>query len=210
MTHVWVKMHDVPIVAYFETGPSLISTKLRRPIMLDANTSNMIAESTKAYADKFMEVTRKKSKQSSKPKHIEGVRLTKPKPSSIYRPISRPAHGNGKASTSQLNTNKVSTDMLPDRIGKKLADEQELNLFSLKNSFDALSTEDNVFESNNDKGTKVEAPPKKTPMKTSIWLGRKVDSPKRNVAFSPETKVHYFDREDIKEVEHENAYSKKI
>ncbi|GJR61198.1 putative reverse transcriptase domain-containing protein [Tanacetum coccineum] len=120
------------------------------------------------------------SKQSSKPKHIEGVRLTKQKPSFIYRPINRPANGNGEASTSQLNTNK--------------------------NSFDAISKEDNVFESNNDNGTvtdefassiidndseeveevfvekdpsiepmvgvfddvrkKVEAPPKKTPRKT--------------------------------------------
>nr|GEX64002.1 zinc knuckle CX2CX4HX4C [Tanacetum cinerariifolium] len=29
--------------------------------------------------------------------------------------------------------------------------------------------------------------------KTSIWSGRKADSPKSNVVFSPETKVHYFD-----------------
>ncbi|GJT56924.1 hypothetical protein Tco_0991978 [Tanacetum coccineum] len=92
----------------------------------------------------------KKGKQLSKPKHIEGVRLTKPKPSFIYCPISRPANGNDEASTFQLNTNKVAFDMLPDRIGKK---EQELNLFSLKNSFDSLSKEDNVFEFNNDKGT---------------------------------------------------------
>ncbi|GJR57853.1 hypothetical protein Tco_1500015 [Tanacetum coccineum] len=50
---------------------------------------------------------------------------------------------------------------------------------------------------------KVEAPPTKTPKKTGICSGRK--SPKRNVAFSPEMKVHYFDREDIEEVEYENA-----
>nr|GEX44064.1 hypothetical protein [Tanacetum cinerariifolium] len=56
---------------------------------------------------------------------------------------------------------------------------------------------------------KVKAPPKKTLRKTGIWSGRKADSPKRNVVFSPEKKIHYFDREDIKEVEHENAYSKK-
>ncbi|GJW34389.1 hypothetical protein Tco_0054421 [Tanacetum coccineum] len=92
----------------------------------------------------------KKGKQLSKPKHIEEVRLTKPKPSFIYYPISRPANGNDEASTFQLNTNKVASDLLPDRIGKK---EQELNLFSLKNSFDSLSKEDNVFEFNNDKGT---------------------------------------------------------
>ncbi|GKC62745.1 hypothetical protein Tco_1095343, partial [Tanacetum coccineum] len=50
---------------------------------------------------------------------------------------------------------------------------------------------------------KVEAPPKKTPRKTGIRSGRKAESLKRNVVFSPETKVHYFDRDDIEEVEHE-------
>ncbi|GKC49810.1 hypothetical protein Tco_1072555 [Tanacetum coccineum] len=52
---------------------------------------------------------------------------------------------------------------------------------------------------------KVEASPKKTPRKTGIWSGRKAT----NIAFSPETNVHYFDRDDIEEMRHENAYSKK-
>ncbi|GJZ35572.1 hypothetical protein Tco_0581389 [Tanacetum coccineum] len=169
-----------------ENGLSLISTKLRRPIMLDAYISNMCvkswgrntyarafieavraAESTKAYDDGFVEVTRKKERK--------------------------------------WLMNKSSTFLL------------------LKNSFDALSKEDNVFKSDDDKGTvtselassiidsdieeveevfvekdlsiepmdgevddarkKVEAPPKKTPGKTGIWSGRKVNSPNRNVAF---------------------------
>ncbi|GJU91493.1 hypothetical protein Tco_1303916 [Tanacetum coccineum] len=124
---------------------------------------------------------------------------------------------------------------------------KKVDLLIGTNSFDALSKEDDVFESNNDKGTvtdelassildsnyeeveevfaekdlsiepmdgvfddarkKVEAPPKKTLRKTGIWSGRKADSPKRNIAFSPETKVHYFDREDIEEVEHENCWA---
>nr|GEY65131.1 hypothetical protein [Tanacetum cinerariifolium] len=63
---------------------------------------------------------------------------------------------------------------------------------------------------------KMEAPPKKTPRKTSIWLDRKADSPKRNVVFSFEAHVHYFDRDDmdlddmrhaVEEMEHRNAYS---
>nr|GFA23119.1 hypothetical protein [Tanacetum cinerariifolium] len=44
---------------------------------------------------------------------------------------------------------------------------------------------------------KVEAPPKKTPRETSIWSGRKASSPKRNVVFSSEMNVHYFDRDDM-------------
>ncbi|GJR37693.1 zinc knuckle CX2CX4HX4C containing protein [Tanacetum coccineum] len=38
---VWVKMFNVPIVAYSEIGLSLITSKLGRPIMLDAHTSSM-------------------------------------------------------------------------------------------------------------------------------------------------------------------------
>ncbi|GKE84757.1 hypothetical protein Tco_1558499, partial [Tanacetum coccineum] len=56
---------------------------------------------------------------------------------------------------------------------------------------------------------KVEAPPKKSPRKTGIWSGRKTNSPKINIAFSLEMKVDYFKRDDIEEVEHDNAYSKK-
>nr|GEV76748.1 hypothetical protein [Tanacetum cinerariifolium] len=49
----------------------------------------------------------------------------------------------------------------------------------------------------NDVWKKMEAHPKKTPRKTDIWSGRKTDSSKRNVAFSSEMKVHYFDRDDM-------------
>ncbi|GKA96079.1 sugar transport protein 13 [Tanacetum coccineum] len=41
---VWVKMHKVPIVAYYEDGLSLISTQVGKPIMLDAFTSEMCAD----------------------------------------------------------------------------------------------------------------------------------------------------------------------
>nr|GEU65978.1 hypothetical protein [Tanacetum cinerariifolium] len=54
------------------------------------------------------------------------------------------------------------------------------------------------------------------PRRLRIWPGRKADSPKRNVVFSPEAHIHYFDRDDMdfddmgqaaEEVEHRNAYS---
>ncbi|GJY05207.1 hypothetical protein Tco_0371147 [Tanacetum coccineum] len=44
---------------------------------------------------------------------------------------------------------------------------------------------------------KIEAPLKKTPRKTGIWSGRKADSPKWNLVYSPKTKVHYFDRDGM-------------
>ncbi|GJU29983.1 zinc knuckle CX2CX4HX4C containing protein [Tanacetum coccineum] len=42
---IWVKMFNVPIVAYSEIGLSLITSKLGRLIMLDAHTSNMCLNS---------------------------------------------------------------------------------------------------------------------------------------------------------------------
>ncbi|GJR19949.1 zinc knuckle CX2CX4HX4C containing protein, partial [Tanacetum coccineum] len=38
---VWVRIHNVPVVAFSKTGLSLITTQLGRPMMLDASTSNM-------------------------------------------------------------------------------------------------------------------------------------------------------------------------
>ncbi|GJX53989.1 reverse transcriptase domain-containing protein [Tanacetum coccineum] len=42
---VWVKMHNVPLLAYSDVGPSLIATQIGKPIMLDAFTSCMCVES---------------------------------------------------------------------------------------------------------------------------------------------------------------------
>ncbi|GJW58809.1 zinc knuckle CX2CX4HX4C containing protein [Tanacetum coccineum] len=160
MAPVWVKLYNVPIVAFSESGLSLITTKLDRLIMLDVYTSIMCLNSwghntyaqalievystsdlvdslilvipfqnasghslktihikyewkppccdtckifdhtdeccpkkpktitpTPVMDDGFMEVTRKwKGKHASKPRHIDGVRLTKPKPKYFYCP----------------------------------------------------------------------------------------------------------------------------
>ncbi|GJR38855.1 reverse transcriptase domain-containing protein [Tanacetum coccineum] len=42
---VWVKLHNVPILAYSDVGLSLIATKIGKPIMLDGFTSSMCVES---------------------------------------------------------------------------------------------------------------------------------------------------------------------
>nr|GEW54010.1 hypothetical protein [Tanacetum cinerariifolium] len=42
---VWVKMYNVPVLAYSEDGLSLIATQIGKPIMLDAFTSSMCVES---------------------------------------------------------------------------------------------------------------------------------------------------------------------
>ena len=38
---VWLKLHNVPLLAYSEDGLSLIATQVGKPIMLDAFTSSM-------------------------------------------------------------------------------------------------------------------------------------------------------------------------
>ncbi|GJT09612.1 JmjC domain-containing protein [Tanacetum coccineum] len=65
----------------------------------------------------------------------------------------------------------------------------------LSNAFSVLD-EDNekpMDDLVDDTRKKVGASPKKT----SILSGRKADSPKSNVVFSPETKVHCFDRDNM-------------
>ncbi|GJW04781.1 reverse transcriptase domain-containing protein [Tanacetum coccineum] len=42
---VWVKLYNVPVLAYSEDGLSLLATQIGKPIMLDAFTSSMCVES---------------------------------------------------------------------------------------------------------------------------------------------------------------------
>ncbi|GKB67384.1 zinc finger, RING/FYVE/PHD-type, acyl-CoA N-acyltransferase, Jas TPL-binding domain protein [Tanacetum coccineum] len=86
---------------------------------------------------------------------------------------------NGKASTSQPKENKEAAS--------------QSNVFSALEEDNGNPMDDLVDET----WKNVKVPLKKTPRKTGIWSGRKADSPKRNVVFSPEMKVHYFDRDDM-------------
>ncbi|GJS96767.1 zinc knuckle CX2CX4HX4C containing protein [Tanacetum coccineum] len=56
---IWVKIHEVPIVAYSEVGLSLISSQLGVPIMMDAYTSTMCQKSwgRASYARILIEVS---------------------------------------------------------------------------------------------------------------------------------------------------------
>ncbi|GKE86993.1 hypothetical protein Tco_1564468 [Tanacetum coccineum] len=56
----------------------------------------------------------------------------------------------GKASTSQPNEKKEPSAPHPNNKGKDVSDLQEINIFSLRNSFDALMEKDKFFEVNNE------------------------------------------------------------
>ncbi|GJY08342.1 hypothetical protein Tco_0375396 [Tanacetum coccineum] len=95
--------------------------------------------------DSFVEVTQKgKVKHASKLRHIDDIRLTKPKPNYFYRPVSKSANVHGKASTS-LPKERVHTNTQPaaKKVSSKSAD---INIISFKNSFDTLKDQDDMFE----------------------------------------------------------------
>ena len=56
---VWLKLYNVPIVAYTEVGLSLVTTQIGKPIMLDSYTSSMCEKSwgRNSYARALVEVS---------------------------------------------------------------------------------------------------------------------------------------------------------
>ncbi|GJZ98588.1 hypothetical protein Tco_0671041 [Tanacetum coccineum] len=190
--------------------------KLRRPIMLDAYTSTVCLKSWRrnTYAWDLIEVSSKMALMDSlvvvilfqngsghsmetidieyewqPPRcdkckifhHIDDqwpkkVKLTKPKPNYFYRVVSKLVNVNDEAFTSQPKGNK------------KAYSQPKSNVHNNGKPIDDLV---------DDARKKGVVPPKKTPRKTGIWSDRKANSPKRNVFFSPETKVHYFNRDDM-------------
>ncbi|GJZ41662.1 zinc knuckle CX2CX4HX4C containing protein [Tanacetum coccineum] len=113
---VWVKLHNVLIVA-FSVGLSLITTKLGRPIMLDAYTSTTCLNSwgRNTYARALIEMS-----------------------------IVPETNVSGEASTSQpKETVHKNTQPGAKKVSSKSDD---INIISFKNLFDALKDQDDMFE----------------------------------------------------------------
>ncbi|GKC46592.1 hypothetical protein Tco_1064314 [Tanacetum coccineum] len=240
-----VMLHDGFLFFKFSTkeGLSLITAKLGRPIMLDAYTSNMCLKSWghNNYARALIEVSSKHVLVDSLvvdeqcPKKVKVAAPTKVSDGGFVE-----ANVNGEFSTSQPKENEDPSAPQPNNKGKDVSDLQEINVVTLKNSFDSLMEKDKFCEANNETwkasndiesimdycdSEEVEivfVEDKGKPMNDLVDDARKKleafpkNSPKRNVVFSPETKIHYFDRDDMifydmgqatEEVEHENAYS---
>ncbi|GJT58841.1 hypothetical protein Tco_1002374 [Tanacetum coccineum] len=127
-----------------------------------------------------------------------------------WKPPSKPTIVNGEDSTSQPKEKKEPSAPQPNNKGKDVSDLQEINIVS--NDVGSI-----MNDSDSEKVKFLCVGDNQKPMddmvddahKKGDWLGKKTDSPKINIAFSPETKVYFFDRDDIDEVEHDNAYSKK-
>ncbi|GJZ03193.1 trichome birefringence-like protein 3 [Tanacetum coccineum] len=167
---VWVKMHKVPVVAYYEDGLSLIATQVGRPIMLDTFTSEKCADPwgrlgfaralIEVGADKELkqEVTmaihnedeqqvnkqekeveedgftsvshrRKKGKQhtNTNQKQSDGLKMNKPKVRVVWQKTNQIAH----------------------KLDKEASDMDDTNMVKLKNNFNVLQNQDNMFNENN-------------------------------------------------------------
>ncbi|GJU61511.1 zinc knuckle CX2CX4HX4C containing protein [Tanacetum coccineum] len=122
---------------------------------------------TKVSNDGFVEVTRKngKGKQHSHSRQIDGIRLTKPKPNYLYRPLNKPnnekgetshSHPNNKvdnpsSSTHSTGRNEVETNVNEEATGdknkgKNTFNVEEINMVPLKNSFDTLMEKDKILD----------------------------------------------------------------
>ncbi|GJX68174.1 hypothetical protein Tco_0303901, partial [Tanacetum coccineum] len=93
---VWVKMYNVPVLAYSEDGLSLLGTQIGKPIMLDAFTSSMCVESWGriSFARALIEIdaeeiekdsTAVKSRKKNKGANFTGIRMNKPKSTVMWQ-----------------------------------------------------------------------------------------------------------------------------
>ncbi|GKA63087.1 zinc knuckle CX2CX4HX4C containing protein [Tanacetum coccineum] len=169
---VWVKLHDVPIVAYLKTGLSLITTKIGRPIMLDAYTSNICINTwgNNTYARALIEVSaanalldslvmaipipnvktrKKKGKKDDGSQAFGGIRLSKPKTNVIWQQKKNEGSKGGSNDASSSGTT-IGGDKMPSPTCAK----PNLNT-SVSNPFDVLNT---VEEDANDHNPKVSKP----------------------------------------------------
>ncbi|GKA96868.1 zinc knuckle CX2CX4HX4C containing protein [Tanacetum coccineum] len=161
---VWVKIHNVPVVAFSETRLSLISTQLGRPIQLDACTSDMCLNpwGRNTYARVLVKLSSKsaivesivaaiplpKARESGSSKGVnkaasskqkEGFRFSKPKKNLIYRPVSKPT--NKKVDTSTKNANLPSTKEVANGVV-----EQPNVPLKLRSAFGKLMEENKVLD----------------------------------------------------------------
>ncbi|GJW14965.1 zinc knuckle CX2CX4HX4C containing protein [Tanacetum coccineum] len=185
---VWVKLHNVPMVAFTSDGFSIIATKLGNPIMLDSYTSFMCMKywGRGTFARSLIELD-------------ATCGLNDMLVVSVKWKINRGGNweSQDKSQGSEFNHSLPEQRMLKSAYKKKTTSTPVSNAFSALEENNGKPMDALV----DDTQKKVEATPKKTPKKTDV-----------SVRFSLETKVHYFDRDDmefddmghaVEKVEHE-------
>ncbi|GJY60171.1 feruloyl CoA ortho-hydroxylase 1-like protein [Tanacetum coccineum] len=141
---VWVKLHDVPVVAYSEVGLSLIATKVcADQALVESFVVAILIKDSECQRkpkvvrpilncdDDFVKVNGKKKQPTLlKSRQIDGLRFTKPKSTWVIK--------TSKPSSSKVNNSDNSQ-------ANKYIDDG-INLLELKNSFDKLREEDAVLD----------------------------------------------------------------
>ncbi|GJR59199.1 zinc knuckle CX2CX4HX4C containing protein [Tanacetum coccineum] len=113
----------------------------------DKCPKNSKAEVVKEYNDGFTEVKRKKNKpkQNGKPRHVDGIRLSKPTPNFYYRKVE-------KGETSKV---AAKDDKIVEKSNEQVSQREEegftssmaaSNEVQLKNSFSSLGDEESDWE----------------------------------------------------------------
>ncbi|GJX51200.1 zinc knuckle CX2CX4HX4C containing protein [Tanacetum coccineum] len=195
---VLVKLHNVPIVAYSEIVLSLITTKLGRPIILDAYTSDMCLKSwgCNNYSQALIEMSLKSvlvdslvvaiSFPNASGHTMETIDIEyEYQMMGLWRLLVSIGMGNKVLGLDKLmfKEKKEPSAPQPNNKCKDVNNETWKASNNVESRMDDSDSEEvkNVFVENNGK-----------PMD-----GGKADTPKRNLAFSLKMKLHYFDRDDM-------------
>ncbi|GJU89780.1 zinc knuckle CX2CX4HX4C containing protein [Tanacetum coccineum] len=168
---IWVKLHNVPVVAYSEKSwgrndyaRALIEvssiTSLKESVVVaipfpnGSEHSLEIVDKPKVAAapvvedDGFMKVTRKKgkgkSKQDGNNRQVVGIKLTKPMPNLLYRVVQKKSDPSEASTSNQANDGKLANE---GPVRKTSFINDEIDVMPLKNSFETLMEADKVLDS---------------------------------------------------------------
>ncbi|GJU84708.1 hypothetical protein Tco_1292254 [Tanacetum coccineum] len=178
---VWVQLHNVPMVAFISDRLSMIATKLGNSIMLDSHKSAISMESCGRSSVAHALIELEATCVFNDMLVVENFKLEgKVLVTHVTISLKKPSTSNLKLKDAKQE------DVEDDGFQRECETEEKIVIGTTK----IMGTMDDLVD---DTKKKVEAPP----MKTGIWLGRKMDSPKRNVVYSLETKLHYYDRDDM-------------
>ncbi|GKB95569.1 RNA-directed DNA polymerase, eukaryota, reverse transcriptase zinc-binding domain protein [Tanacetum coccineum] len=127
---VWVKLHDVPVVAYSETGLSIIATNLGKPLMLDSATKDGSGHSMETLSIEY----------EWQPPRCDTCKIFDHKDDSCPFKV-KAAISDPKADDEFIQENNSENNG-----AKKKHINDDLDFMELKNSFDKLRQEDSIFE----------------------------------------------------------------
>nr|GEY30022.1 hypothetical protein [Tanacetum cinerariifolium] len=201
---VWVKMHKVPVVAYSEDGLSLIATQIRKPIMLDAFTSSMCVESwgRVSFARALIEVSVDSDlknevimaipneKGNGMDDQCDGFTKVKRRKNKGSKDNKNP---NSRNVGGFRYTKPKPNSYRPKKVPKPAQGKQVKPNSNPFNALHSLGEEDSGEAPNLLCATKHGEGNEK--FKSPICGGKK------KLVFSPKTKIHYFERDDVADMD---------